>query len=94
MASIFSIAVFTMPTFATDTSYCGDGAINTEYGEECDDGNFFNRDGCSNYCILEDMTPPEVTWVSVEEGTTNVSSLTNKFTINFSEAIDESTINH
>ena len=39
--------------FASETSYCGDGSLN-ELHEECDDGNFINRDGCSTYCKIED----------------------------------------
>ncbi|WP_002637229.1 DUF4215 domain-containing protein [Myxococcus hansupus] len=32
---------------------CGDGIEQTEYGEECDDGNTVSRDGCSSTCKLE-----------------------------------------
>ncbi|MBU1683177.1 S-layer homology domain-containing protein [Patescibacteria group bacterium] len=93
LASLLSTVIFAIPTFAADTPYCGNGVTDTEYGEECDDGNFWNRDGCSAYCELEDMTPPEVSSVSIEEGATGVSSLTNRFTITFSEAVDATTIN-
>ncbi|USN54679.1 MAG: hypothetical protein H6765_09385 [Candidatus Peribacteria bacterium] len=31
---------------------CGNGVI--EYGEECDDDNRSNGDGCNSYCELED----------------------------------------
>ena len=31
---------------------CGDGIV--EVGEECDDGNRDNRDGCSKECLIED----------------------------------------
>ena len=34
-------------------SYCGDGKTNTVCGEECDDGNTNNGDGCSSTCQLE-----------------------------------------
>jgi cysteine-rich repeat protein len=36
--------------------YCGDGIIQTMYGEECDDSNNLDGDGCSSVCKLE--TPP------------------------------------
>ena len=35
-------------------SYCGDGTTDTEFGEECDDGNTVNGDGCSEFCALEE----------------------------------------
>jgi len=33
---------------------CGDDAIDTGEGEECDDGNTSNADGCSSVCLVED----------------------------------------
>ena len=33
---------------------CGDGVVDTELGERCDDGNVTNGDGCSNACAPED----------------------------------------
>lgn len=39
--------------------YCGDGNLQTEYGEECDDGNNISGDGCSASCETEESyTPP------------------------------------
>jgi cysteine-rich repeat protein len=32
---------------------CGDGWVDTEVSEECDDGNDGNGDGCSVYCMIE-----------------------------------------
>ncbi|MFH1585139.1 MAG: DUF4215 domain-containing protein [archaeon] len=32
---------------------CGNEVV--EYGEECDDGNLINGDGCNDYCIVEAM---------------------------------------
>jgi cysteine-rich repeat protein len=32
---------------------CGDGTLDTEFGEECDDGNSTNGDGCSDACVSE-----------------------------------------
>jgi cysteine-rich repeat protein len=34
-------------------SVCGDGELITEFGEECDDGNLDNGDGCDNDCQIE-----------------------------------------
>ncbi len=33
--------------------YCGDGILQTQYGEECDDGNNDNLDFCSAICKVE-----------------------------------------
>jgi len=49
-----SDCAFTPACMAT----CGDGIVNP--GEECDDGNAVNGDGCSNICLLENITPTEV----------------------------------
>ncbi len=35
-------------------SYCGDNNVNSVCGEECDDGNTNNGDGCSSTCQFED----------------------------------------
>jgi cysteine-rich repeat protein len=32
---------------------CGDGVVNTPAGEQCDDGNVLNGDGCSSTCQTE-----------------------------------------
>ncbi|XP_075689190.1 pappalysin-2 [Rhinoderma darwinii] len=34
--------------------FCGDGEVNEELGEECDDGAMQNGDGCSQKCQLEE----------------------------------------
>lgn len=34
-------------------SYCGDGIVDSAQGEECDDGNYVNGDGCDAYCRIE-----------------------------------------
>jgi len=59
-------------------SDCGNGVLDT--GEQCDDGNTFIGDGCSNYCQIEDgwqctdPTPPgNVPDGSFEAGTPNPS---------------------
>lgn len=43
---------FPSPSLAK-VSRCGDGTIDSEFGEECDDGNTFGGDGCSSSCQLE-----------------------------------------
>lgn len=39
------------PPTATPAPFCGDGKLNQ--GEECDDGNRFNGDGCDSRCLIE-----------------------------------------
>ncbi|XP_075038287.1 pappalysin-2 isoform X2 [Mixophyes fleayi] len=34
--------------------FCGDGEVNEELGEQCDDGALHNEDGCSQRCQLEE----------------------------------------
>ncbi len=38
--------------------YCGDGILQTEYGETCDDGNNTSKDGCDSNCQTEPPPPP------------------------------------
>jgi cysteine-rich repeat protein len=33
--------------------YCGDGMVQPDLGEQCDDGNWYDGDGCSSWCTLE-----------------------------------------
>jgi cysteine-rich repeat protein len=73
-------------------SYCGDGVLDQENGEQCDDGNFINRDSCSAYCLIEDMEGPKVTGIDIADGTENVSTLTKKVTLTFDEAVDPASI--
>ena len=37
-----------------EISSCGDGAVDIEDGEECDDGDLIDGNGCSSICLLED----------------------------------------
>lgn len=39
--------------FTLVSALCGDGEIDTFFGETCDDGNTTNSDGCSNTCRIE-----------------------------------------
>jgi cysteine-rich repeat protein len=36
------------------TPICGDGQYDADLGEECDDGNQIDGDGCSQWCLLEE----------------------------------------
>jgi cysteine-rich repeat protein len=44
------------PTGAAISSVCGDGVVDIPF-EECDDGNFFDGDGCTNLCAIEAIAP-------------------------------------
>ena len=41
------------PSTVTRGSFCGDGDVDTEFGEQCDDGNQDDGDGCSSGCLTE-----------------------------------------
>lgn len=77
---------------AVSQAYCGDGALQPPQ-EECDDGNYLNRDGCSDYCKIEDMTPPTVASVSIPNQTQGVDTLTDTITLVFSEPMNSKTFN-
>jgi cysteine-rich repeat protein len=82
------------PRFARAAGYCGDGILQPDLGEECDDGNFVDRDGCSARCKIEDMTPPTIASVSIPDGTQNVPTTTNTISVVFSEPVDSSSIDY
>ena len=42
---------------AASTSLCGDGRVQADEGEQCDDGNRVSGDGCSDTCQIEDWDP-------------------------------------
>ncbi len=92
LISILLVCIAIRPALAEETLYCGDGIVSES--EECDDGNFANRDGCSAYCVVEDMTPPEVATVSIPDGQTGVSTLTNQMIVTFDEPVDETSVNN
>ncbi len=72
-------------------AYCGDGGLQS--GEECDDGNFIDRDGCSAYCKVEDMDAPTIESISPSYQATDISTLLNTITVTFSEPMKDTTIN-
>ena len=37
-----------------EPAYCGDGNLDTNLGETCDDGNVIDGDGCSSLCLIEE----------------------------------------
>jgi MYXO-CTERM domain-containing protein len=39
---------------------CGDGHVNAEAGEDCDDGNTLDGDGCPANCAFESASPPPI----------------------------------
>ena len=91
LSLVIILSLFLLPCSSFADPYCGDGIV--DIGEECDDGNFINRDSCSSRCEIEDMDAPTITYFSIKDGATGVSTLTNKLTVHFSEKIDPGTIN-
>ncbi|MFH0820561.1 MAG: S-layer homology domain-containing protein [Candidatus Peregrinibacteria bacterium] len=73
-------------------AYCGDGVVEADKSEICDDGNFIDRDGCSGYCQLEDIIPPVVSTVSIVADAQKVPASTRTITVTFSEPIDSATV--
>jgi len=57
--------------FASGAPECGNGII--EPGEQCDDGNTADGDGCSSQCEVETNQPAEVTVSANGNGTYNYS---------------------
>ena len=45
---------------AGETSFCGDESLDEDNGEECDDGNTEDGDGCDSTCIVEVVECTEV----------------------------------
>lgn len=87
------IALFAIsPLKAFGAGYCGDGALDTSV-EQCDDGNFIDRDGCSARCEIEDMTPPTIQSTSIPNNATGVRTNTEFITVAFSEPVNPNTLN-
>jgi len=80
-------------TPALTLAYCGDGALEEDRGEACDDGNVIDRDGCSSYCEIEDMDPPTIESISIPNEATDISTITSAITVVFSEPLDPDTVN-
>jgi cysteine-rich repeat protein len=49
-------------------SVCGDGILEPALGEECDDGNVDNGDGCTSTCRIDYSVAPDVTDLRVYSG--------------------------
>ncbi|MBI5411971.1 S-layer homology domain-containing protein [Candidatus Peregrinibacteria bacterium] len=79
-------------SFSTAFAYCGDSVLKPPQ-EQCDDGNFVNRDGCDSYCKIEDMTPPTLSSSSPVNGTTGIPTDIHSISLLFSEALDPKTVN-
>jgi len=47
-------------TCESQGGFCGDGILDP--GEECDDGNNVNGDGCDENCRIEPVVPATSTW--------------------------------
>jgi cysteine-rich repeat protein len=45
------------PTDVIDPPHCGDGVVQADEGEQCDDGNAISGDGCSSTCKSEGGEP-------------------------------------
>ena len=52
MFSVLVLPFSTMNAYA-EAPICGDGILDTGFGEQCDDGNFNSGDGCSDMCQVE-----------------------------------------
>ena len=51
--SVHVTSTFNDGDAGSSSGFCGDGVVNTAAGEQCDDGNVINGDGCSSQCQLE-----------------------------------------
>eukprot|EP01097_Dermamoeba_algensis_P006576 TRINITY_DN4113_c0_g1_i1.p1 TRINITY_DN4113_c0_g1~~TRINITY_DN4113_c0_g1_i1.p1 ORF type:complete len:1103 (+),score=324.46 TRINITY_DN4113_c0_g1_i1:675-3983(+) len=61
---------------------CGDGV--KEYNEECDDGNFYNGDGCSKFCKIEENWNCRAT-----TGTFSLCAQCGDYVVNLDETCDD-----
>lgn len=92
LSTLFILSFLFLAPVSYGADYCGDDVIN-EGIEECDDGNFINRDGCSSYCKLEDMDSPTVSSVFPQNGSIGIDTAITAVTVVFSEPMDLSTLN-
>ena len=47
------VSAFESPWALPIIAVCGDGIIDIQFGEQCDDNNTGSGDGCSNACLTE-----------------------------------------
>ena len=55
---VFSLALLLTAFGMAGCDNCGNGELDVEEGEECDDGNIDDGDGCSALCLNETTTDP------------------------------------
>lgn len=67
---------------------CGDGLLDGFVGEECDDGNTDNDDGCSDECVLEDGFECEI----VEDASVCVPTICGDGVVNGDEECDDENV--
>ncbi|HLD63747.1 MAG TPA: DUF4215 domain-containing protein, partial [Candidatus Peribacteraceae bacterium] len=46
----------------SSSNFCGNGVVEPEFGEQCDDGNIDNQDGCNELCMLQICGDNVVQW--------------------------------
>lgn len=68
-------------------AYCGDGLLDAQL-EQCDDGNFTNRDGCNSYCKNEDMTVPSLVSSTPLDNATDIATDIPTLELTFSEPLN------
>jgi cysteine-rich repeat protein len=49
----YPIEVSSAASWRISSAVCGDGQVDYSFGEECDDGNLQDHDGCSSRCKIE-----------------------------------------
>src|SRR6185436_20339343 len=52
----YAVLVFSIPLLYGGCNPCGNGTLQPDKGEECDDGNTLPIDGCDPTCKIEDPT--------------------------------------
>jgi len=69
----------------TPGTVCGNGVL--ESGEECDDGNTANNDGCSSVCKIEEEQQTEISLTSPANGYSSTDTQTLDFKFDISSSI-------